>query len=80
MTTYYRRHPVYLTVSQVVKLLGDPPDWSYLRVWRWLRREGCLRKRAGTAVTTMGLLRARFPELWDRIEQEHYERTEGYDT
>jgi hypothetical protein len=67
---------VYLTVSQVAKLMGGGPEWNYKRVRRWLIREGCLLRRAGTCVTTLDLLRAKFPEVWDRVEQDYFERNE----
>jgi len=67
--------PVYLTVSQVAKLMGGADaGWNYKKVRRWLDREGCIIRRAGSCVTTLDLLRAHFPEVWDRVEQSYYER------
>lgn len=62
---------VYLTVSQVAKVLG----WDYRKTWRWLGKAGALVRRNGRLVTTPERLIESFPEVYDRIAQNLHENT-----
>jgi len=55
--------PIYLTISEVSKLL----DWQPKRTRRWLKRANCLVERAGRQVTSVERLKAEFPEVYDEI-------------
>jgi hypothetical protein len=72
-----RRRPLYFTVRQIVDLFGDEEEWPIHRVRRWLLREKAVVKRSGKWVTTIDKLRATFPEVANRIDQERFEREHG---
>jgi len=66
--------PLYIDMPTVRDLMGgEEHGWTTRKATDWLEREHALLRRGGRVVTTEALLRATFPEVWDRLEQWAFE-------
>jgi hypothetical protein len=72
------RLPLYVDMPTIRDLLGgEEHGWTTEKATRWLAREGAVIRRGGRKVTTEALLRATFPEVWDKLEQWAFEQDLG---
>lgn len=74
--------PLYITPMEVAEAIGwtkagDPPEkrqQASRKAARWLRSAGALIERGGKTFTTREKLKAAFPEVWEELEIQAWER------